>query len=713
MAVVLVHRLLLTAEVHKNMSTIIKIRRGTSTEWTLANPVLNLAEPGLETDTLNIKFGDGVTEWELLPYTVLGGSMQSWLAFSSSYDSDIIISASINNITASLQAVDQKTDNIINVIIPGVEESTNAALAVVDGKTDTLFEAFDSQSIVLLNLTASFEAASASLSDRIVVLADASGAISARLFELDAEFGLASASLVRLDGTFADSSSAFATSLLSLSSSFLDASSSFLQQFSTLSDASSSFATSVTKLTADYNSASADITEIKITQASDSSSFAAILTDLDSNFEASSASFNGRIITLAEASSAFAGELTTFNASLNDANASITTLNAALVDSSSAFSTSLTALSSSYENASSSFIQQFSTLTNASSSFASNVSTLSVSFNTTSGSLQGRISTVEASYVTENAAITIASERITASFDPGGVGSSSLAAGVAQEAVARATADGFLEGQYTLQVAAGDIVTGMRITSATGSAVNISDITFNTNNFRVFTASETATKLLDISAGAVVFTPNIKSSNFSTGVSGWIIDKDGNAEFNTVVIRQSVLHPLASPTLSPGTSTFESTIDVTITQAAATAIRYSVDGTYPTLDGGTSISSGGTVNITNTTALIAVAYDGQGRSSGEAVGIYTKVPGISNSYSLTVTNLNAFTGQNSTIFYPENTFIVKEFIKNQCTDFNVEISSANVSVSGASSTKTDTGTTIKIELTLTENTTITVDWQSC
>jgi hypothetical protein len=521
MAVVLVHRLFLTAEAHKNMSTIIKIRRGTSTEWTSANPVLNLAEPGLETDTLNIKFGDGVTEWELLPYTVLGGSMQSWLAFSSSYDPDIIISASINNITASLQAVDQKTDNIINVIIPGVEESTNASLAIVDEKTDVLFSAFDSQSIVLLNLTASFESASASLSDRIVVLADASGAMSARLFELDAEFGLASASLVRLDGAFADSSSAFATSLLSLSSSYEDASSSFLQQFSTLSNASESFATSVTKLSADYDSASADITAIIIARVDDSSSFAAILTDLDSNFESSSASFSSRIITLAEASSAFAGELTTFDASLAAATASITTLNAALADSSSAFATSLTSLSSSYENASSSFLQQFSTLNTASSSFAGNVSTLSASLNTTSGSLQGRITNIEGSYVTEDAVITTVSSRITASFAPNGIGSSSLSAGINQEAIARATADGFLAGQYTLDVAAGDIVTGMKITSATTSGSAISDITFRANSFKIVSGSETPVVPFAVEDGTVFITSAlIKDASILTAKIG-------------------------------------------------------------------------------------------------------------------------------------------------------------------------------------------------
>ena len=48
--------------------TTIKIRRDTAANWTAANPVLALAEPGLETDTGRIKYGDGNFQWLNLPY---------------------------------------------------------------------------------------------------------------------------------------------------------------------------------------------------------------------------------------------------------------------------------------------------------------------------------------------------------------------------------------------------------------------------------------------------------------------------------------------------------------------------------------------------------------------------------------------------------------------------------------------------------------------
>lgn len=66
------------------MPTQIKIRRDTAANWTSINPTLSLGEPGLETDTLKIKYGNGTSAWRDLSYagvytlpkaseTVLGG----------------------------------------------------------------------------------------------------------------------------------------------------------------------------------------------------------------------------------------------------------------------------------------------------------------------------------------------------------------------------------------------------------------------------------------------------------------------------------------------------------------------------------------------------------------------------------------------------------------------------------------------------------------
>ena len=52
----------------------IQLRRGTAAEWTSANPVLAIAEMGIETDTDLFKVGDGSTNWNSLAYGGVQGN---------------------------------------------------------------------------------------------------------------------------------------------------------------------------------------------------------------------------------------------------------------------------------------------------------------------------------------------------------------------------------------------------------------------------------------------------------------------------------------------------------------------------------------------------------------------------------------------------------------------------------------------------------------
>lgn len=63
--------------------TIIKLRRGTASQWDTADPILAPGEVGLETDTNRTKYGDGATAWTSLPYSVAdasGVSSVDWVA---------------------------------------------------------------------------------------------------------------------------------------------------------------------------------------------------------------------------------------------------------------------------------------------------------------------------------------------------------------------------------------------------------------------------------------------------------------------------------------------------------------------------------------------------------------------------------------------------------------------------------------------------------
>lgn len=51
------------------MTTRIKLRRDTAANWLSANPILAAGEPGLETDTGKVKYGDGISRWDEIEHT--------------------------------------------------------------------------------------------------------------------------------------------------------------------------------------------------------------------------------------------------------------------------------------------------------------------------------------------------------------------------------------------------------------------------------------------------------------------------------------------------------------------------------------------------------------------------------------------------------------------------------------------------------------------
>lgn len=59
------------------MATRMQQRRGTATQWTTANPILNVAEIGYETDTNKFKIGDGTNHWADLNYFVDGAELSN------------------------------------------------------------------------------------------------------------------------------------------------------------------------------------------------------------------------------------------------------------------------------------------------------------------------------------------------------------------------------------------------------------------------------------------------------------------------------------------------------------------------------------------------------------------------------------------------------------------------------------------------------------
>lgn len=61
--------------------TTIQLRRGSAARWAELDPVLASGEPGLETDTRRLKFGDGATAWNDLPYATDPADDADWQTF--------------------------------------------------------------------------------------------------------------------------------------------------------------------------------------------------------------------------------------------------------------------------------------------------------------------------------------------------------------------------------------------------------------------------------------------------------------------------------------------------------------------------------------------------------------------------------------------------------------------------------------------------------
>lgn len=109
-------------------------------------------------------------------------------------------------------------------------------------------------------------------------------------------------------------------------------------------------------------------------------------------------------------------------------------------------------------------------------------------------------------------------------------------AAVAAEQTARITADGYLSGKYTLTVIAGNVVTGMNITSSSGAGTNISSVIFRATDFQIYNGVTGVTMFavsgatvnlagtLTVSTSGKVF---IGTGTYGNTNTAWYVDSTG------------------------------------------------------------------------------------------------------------------------------------------------------------------------------------------
>jgi hypothetical protein len=110
------------------MATRMQQRRGTATQWTTANPILNAAEIGWESDNNRFKIGDGVNHWGDLPYFVDGATIQTAI-------NDLIGTApgTLNTLAEIAEAIGNDPDFLDNLI---TSEDITALEDQLDDKVD-------------------------------------------------------------------------------------------------------------------------------------------------------------------------------------------------------------------------------------------------------------------------------------------------------------------------------------------------------------------------------------------------------------------------------------------------------------------------------------------------------------------------------------------------------------------------------------------------
>ena len=114
------------------MATRMQQRRGTATQWTTANPVLNPGEIGWESDTNKFKIGDGSNHWNDIGYFISGAQIQS--AITALVD---VAPATLNTLGEIAAAINNDPDFLDDLAtIDYVDQSIETVEGLINNKAD-------------------------------------------------------------------------------------------------------------------------------------------------------------------------------------------------------------------------------------------------------------------------------------------------------------------------------------------------------------------------------------------------------------------------------------------------------------------------------------------------------------------------------------------------------------------------------------------------
>lgn len=288
----------------------------------------------------------------------------------------------------------------------------------------------------------------------------------------------------------------------------------------------------------------------------------------------------------------------------------------------------------------------------ADEALATSISTVTTNYQAADSTLQANITSEATARSDADAALATSITTVTANYQ---TADSNLQSNITAEATARATADGYLSGQYTLTVAAGNVVTGMNITSSTGpSGGTVSSVTFQTDKFLIYNGT-TGTQMFTVSSGAVklgnTFTVNTASNKIHIGVGNY-----GNADTPFYADTNGYFSLGNKFSYDAGTGTLTVTGNGTFTGtvfASAGSFTGAVTATSGSFTGAVTATSGsftGTVNASSgsfTGAVNATSGSFTGSinaTSGSFTGTINSTSGTIGGFTLSASGLTVGSG---------------------------------------------------------------------
>lgn len=127
------------------MATRIKLRRGTTIQWSSSNPVLGLGEFGYETNTGRFKIGDGSTAWNSLAYNEQTISLTGDASGSGFGVINVTVhDDSHNHTTATLPNFTEDVQDVVGAMLSGnTEDGLDVVYDDETGKINFNVDEFD------------------------------------------------------------------------------------------------------------------------------------------------------------------------------------------------------------------------------------------------------------------------------------------------------------------------------------------------------------------------------------------------------------------------------------------------------------------------------------------------------------------------------------------------------------------------------------------